>query len=123
MIVLTPPGRHADRPGELVSFQSWRSRGWCRLEFMAAALSRNELRVMTLKGPEAQPEFEFASLDMIKLAPGRGNFTCCARNHQLPESDVFTMCSSAGVASGGGTVVCDKIKIAVVLDTMVRGED
>ena len=74
--------------------------------------------------PEAQPEFEFASLDMIRLAPGRGNFTCCARNHQLPEGDVFTVHSSAGGTSGGGgTVVCDKIKIAVVLDTMVRGED
>jgi hypothetical protein len=34
MIVLTPSVKHADRKGDCCDFNSWRQRGWCRLEFV-----------------------------------------------------------------------------------------
>ena len=107
MIILTPPHEHHDRKGEIVSLQSWRSRGWCRLEFMAANLSRRQLRVMTVQGPEAQPEFVFPA-DALFLAVGEGDFTCCARNHDFGD--------------GPDSAPCDKIKVAAVLDVMLRAK-
>ncbi len=50
MLVLVPTGEHHDRSGEIVDYCSWRRRGWCRLEFMAAKLSRNDMRIMVAKG-------------------------------------------------------------------------
>ena len=82
MLVLVPPCKHADRPGEIASLQSWRGRGWCRMEFMAAVLSRTNLRVMAVQGPEALPEFVWPA-DALFLAVGEGKFTCCAQNHSF----------------------------------------
>ena len=101
MIILTPPCKHHDRPGEIVSYQSWRGRGWCRLELAAATLSRKKIYPMVIQGPEAQPAF-ISSLDGLYLAPGLGQFTCCARNHKV------------------GRGVCDKVKIGAVIDSMIQ---
>jgi hypothetical protein len=62
MLVLVPTDEHRDREGEVVDWRSWRRRGWCRLEFIAAKLSRNNVKVMVVKGPECVvPEFIFSS--------------------------------------------------------------
>ena len=107
MISLVPPTTHLDRQGELVSWQSWRRRGWCRMEFASANLSREELPIMVVHGPLSQPEFVLP-VDAMSLAPGLGDFTCCACGHDF--------------GGGEGTSPCDKIKIATVIDHMLEAK-
>ena len=107
MLVLVPPCKHADRKGELVSKMSWRGRGWCRLEFQAAMLSRRTLRVMVVQGAEARPYFVFAT-EALNLTVGEGSFTCCTRNHDFGD--------------GPGTVDCDKVKAALVIEDMLSAK-
>ena len=45
LVVLAPPCVHKDT-GRVCNLQSWRMRGWCRLEFVAARLAASEVRVM-----------------------------------------------------------------------------
>jgi hypothetical protein len=61
MLVLVPTDEHRDRKGEVVDWCSWRRRGWCRLEFIAGTLSRSNMKIMVVKGPEFVPEFIFSS--------------------------------------------------------------
>jgi hypothetical protein len=67
MLVLVPTDEHRDREGEVVGWCSWRRRGWCRLEFIAAKLSRNNMQIMVVKGPECVPEFIF-STDALQVS-------------------------------------------------------
>jgi hypothetical protein len=79
MLVLVPTGEHQERKGEVVDWCSWRGRGWCRLEFIAATLSRRkDMRVMVVQAAEKVPEFVF-SADSLSLQPGLGKFSCCTR--------------------------------------------
>jgi ankyrin repeat protein len=105
MMVLVPPGTHVDRPGELVDYCSWRLRGWCRLEYMAAILSRNSMLTMVVKGPEHMLEFLFSN-DVSQLVPGQGQFSCCAAKHNF----------------GHGTVPCDKIMVHHVLNLLLQAK-
>jgi hypothetical protein len=57
MLVLVPADEHHERKGEVVDWCSWRRRGWCRLEYMAAMLCRKRLQVMVVKAPQQIPEF------------------------------------------------------------------
>ena len=84
MIILVPPCEHIDRKGECCDYSSWRRRGWCRLELMGSQFSRSHLRVMLCSGGLAQPAF-VTPLDICYLAPGLGDFTCCARDHDFGE--------------------------------------
>jgi ankyrin repeat protein len=94
IIVLVPTTMHKDRVGEPCDFGSWRGRGWCRLEFMATVLSPTKNRVMIVRGGDAFIEF-IPPWDALMLPPGRGEFSCCAANHDF----------------GDGIVVCDRVKM------------
>ena len=104
MLVLVPPSQHYDREGEFVTYSSWRGRGWCRFEFLAATLTRERVRIMAVFGPESSAHF-MSTTDALILPPGTGSFTCCARKHDF--------------GNGADSEPCDKLKIAVVLDTML----
>mmetsp|Transcript_49973 Transcript_49973/g.142889 ORF Transcript_49973/g.142889 Transcript_49973/m.142889 type:complete len:680 (+) Transcript_49973:72-2111(+) len=101
VLVLAPPARHANT-GKICSFKSWRNRGWCRLEYAAATLATRDVRMLVVQGPEFRPDF-MHSLDINFLRPGRGEFSCCAVNHDF----------------GSGPVECDKPKIKKVMVTML----
>ena len=101
MIILVPMCKHKDRP-VVCTLQSWRGRGWCRMELLAAVLARKTIRVMTIMGAAAQPEFIFPA-DALYLAPGRGAFTCCSMGHRF----------------AGKAVECDKVKLRLVLRAML----
>ena len=74
MWVLAPPCRHADVEDQICDFSSWRSRGWCRLEYAAAKLSRgDDMQIMVISNIEATPEY-FNPCDTMKLAATRGVF-------------------------------------------------
>ena len=105
MLVLVPVCEHADRDGEACGYQSWRRRGWCRMEYMSAVLARTNVLIMVVKGAEAQPEF-VKSADALLLAPGQGDFTCCWNGHKM----------------GGLPVPCDKDKIRLVLEAMLAAK-
>jgi len=75
MIVLTPSVKHADREGECCDFNSWRQRGWCRLEFVSSRLAcRGDIPVMVITSREATPSY-FNMCDTMKLFAGNGTFT------------------------------------------------
>ena len=101
MIILVPMCKHKDRP-VVCTLQSWRGRGWCRMELLAAVLARKTIRVMTIMGAAAQPEFIFPA-DALYLAPGLGAFTCCSIGHRF----------------AGKAVECDKVKLRLVLRAML----
>jgi hypothetical protein len=107
MLVLAPMIAHHDREGEIVGWCSWRNRGWCRVEFMAAHLSRNEIMVMVVKGPENNPEFLFSG-DALLLPPGQGQFSCCTVNHDF--------------GNGNGNVPCDRSAVRSILTTLSKAK-
>ena len=75
MWVLAPPCEHADLPGVICDFASWRARGWCRLEYAASKLARGEdMPIMVIRSAEGTPEY-FNPCDTMKLAAARGTFT------------------------------------------------
>jgi ankyrin repeat protein len=105
MLVLAPLGEHQDREGEVVDWSSWRQRGWCRLEMLAAKLSRNDTQVVVVHGREKKLEF-MTSLDKALLPPGLGNFSCCAVGHDF----------------GNGKMPCDRVVVHSVLTRMIQAK-
>jgi len=74
-VVLTPSVKHADREGDCCDFNSWRQRGWCRLEFVSSRLAcRGDIPVMVITSREATPQY-FNMCDTMKLFAGNGCFT------------------------------------------------
>ena len=78
IVVLVPPCKHADRKDEICDESSWRGRGWCRVEYLGAALVRSDVSVMVVKDAHTTPEFVFP-VDGLQLPPGHGTYTCCSR--------------------------------------------
>jgi ankyrin repeat protein len=105
ILVLVPPTEHKDRAGEACDFASWRGRGWCRLEFMAAVLSPSKNRVLIVREGDAPVEF-IQTIDALQLPPGHGEFSCCACDHDF----------------GHGPVPCDRVKILKVLRLLLDGK-
>ena len=75
VVILVPPCRHTDRPGEMCDYGNWRRRGWCRLELAGAVLARTSVTLMLVHGAQTKPEFLFPA-DALSLSPGLGTFTC-----------------------------------------------
>lgn len=74
MWILCPPCQHVDNDDLICDFASWRSRGWCRLEYAASKLARGEdMPVMVIRSTEGEPEY-FNPCDTMKLAAARGAF-------------------------------------------------
>jgi len=106
--VLTPNAVHADS-GIVCDFDSWRSRGWCRLEEWANALCLN--RKMPLVISDARKLATVGSIDFILSHLGRpekaacnGQFSCCGIQHRI-----------GNVSDGFAQVSCDKAKVGEVL--------
>ena len=78
IVALVPPCKHADRKDEICDESSWRGRGWCRVEYLGAALVRSDVSVMVVKDAHTTPEFVFP-VDGLQLPPGHGTYTCCSR--------------------------------------------
>ena len=73
--ILVPPVKHADLDNTMCDFNSWRSRGWCRMEFAASKLaSGDDLPLMVVESEEGTPVF-FNPCDTFKLCAAHGNFT------------------------------------------------
>ena len=72
--VLVPPVAHQDVPGAICDFNSWRSRGWCRMEYIASGLTTKDMPVMVVKNCVDPPEY-FSPCDALKLAAMGGNFS------------------------------------------------
>ena len=102
MIVLVPTAKK-DEYSDYTNFFSWRGRGWCRLEFICAILAPNEPKIMMVNSSKGRLEFALPQ-DAYQLPPGKGNFSCCKRDHFV----------------GGKEVECDKLKIRVVLDQILK---
>ena len=74
MFVLVPSVKHTDREGEVCDYNSWRQRGWCRLEFVSSRLCSKDVPVVVINSKDADPEY-FNLCDTTKLFAGQGSFT------------------------------------------------
>jgi len=81
LLVLAPLCKHHDT-GLPCNYATWRSRGWCRLELLAASLSPRQARAIVCQGPEA-PMHIISPCDMSRLVPAEGHYSCCSLGHQL----------------------------------------
>jgi len=102
LVAVVPACLHKDT-GKVCNFRSWRTRGWCRLEFLLTILSPRDCRCLAVTGEEAQP-FLLHPYDGIKLPPGEGAFSCCTLDHKLP-------C--------GTPIPCDRQHVRDTLTTML----
>jgi ankyrin repeat protein len=79
MWILVPPVEHRDLSNVICDFNSWRSRGWCRLEFAAAKLATGEdMKIMLIQDTERSGDGHiefFNPCDTFKLAASKGNFS------------------------------------------------
>ena len=88
LVILAPATIHADRvdtrTGRKVftCYRTFRSRAFCVMEMFAAYLSRRKTHPMLLiRAADAIPEW-LSSLEVVRLAVGESNFTCCEQNHE-----------------------------------------
>ena len=80
MWVLTPPVQHCDQGDVCCDFNTWRTRGWCRMEFAASKLATGDDKpVMLIGSPSAIENDEgleyFQPCDIVKLSVAQGTFT------------------------------------------------
>eukprot|EP00966_Prymnesium_polylepis_P235929 5456435-Prymnesium_polylepis.1 len=97
--------KNADGSPVLCTYKMWRSRGWCRMEYIAAMLAKRAVPLMLVLGTEFAPEFVHPT-DLLTLAAGDGSFTCCSRNHDF----------------GNGPVPCDKGTVRAVMELMLNSK-
>ena len=72
--VLVPPVAHVDVEDAVCDFNSWRSRGWCRMEYCASNLTTHDLPVMIIKNAVDPPEY-FSPCDAMKTPATGGQFS------------------------------------------------
>lgn len=102
MLVLVPACQNS-LTQETCNYSTWRSRGWCRVEFMAAHLAQRDIRVMVCPGSE--PFFVFP-VDAMHLPAGEGDFTCCSLKHTI----------------NGRSIPCDKDSVKSVVQSMLHAK-
>ena len=61
--------RHHDR-GKVASYLTWKRRGWCRLELLAADLATHNLVVLSIDSGEGTPKFVKTASDALRNAVG-----------------------------------------------------
>lgn len=79
IIILVPLATHANT-GATCGVSSWRSRGWCRMEFLSAALARYPIPTMVCG---TRPAHFILPGDLQSLTAGQGQFTCCLLQHRM----------------------------------------
>ena len=72
--VLVPPVAHQDVTDAVCDFNSWRGRGWCRMEYAASNLTTRDLPVMIIKNSVDPPEY-FSPCDAMKTPATGGCFS------------------------------------------------
>lgn len=75
-VVLSPEAEHHNS-SETCNFGSWESRGWCRVELLAAMFSTAEARKLIAVSSPTFVHYIFPS-HYLNAAPGRGNFAVAA---------------------------------------------
>ena len=87
MWILVPPVKHADLDASVCDFNSWRRRGWCRMEFGAAKLTVGEdMPLMVIKSGVDMSEESvqyFHPCDTFKLQPFKGEFSVDSDRHAV----------------------------------------
>lgn len=102
VVVLTPVCKHQDDTERVCNFASWCSRGWCRMELVAALLSRTKVRIIKCVGEHADLAF-ISGRAAVTLPPGEGSFTCCAHGHIID----------------GREIPCDRQRLRAVIESML----
>lgn len=112
--VVAPEAMHAEKK-QLVNYEVWQSRGWCRLEEWGNFLSVRVAPPLIVTG--AQHVGVVDTMDFIALRSGigglarhaacKGRFTCCDMGHQLKLADGRTV-----------QMRCDKEEIQDILGQM-----
>eukprot|EP00928_Gymnodinium_smaydae_P080765 TRINITY_DN643_c0_g2_i1.p1 TRINITY_DN643_c0_g2~~TRINITY_DN643_c0_g2_i1.p1 ORF type:complete len:618 (-),score=72.33 TRINITY_DN643_c0_g2_i1:197-2050(-) len=108
--VLAPRAAHADSL-EICDFNTWRSRGWCRLEEWTNSLSRRrKMPLVITDSPYVRTigniDFLLSQLGRPEKAPCNGDFSCCRMNHEV----------------GGHRIPCDKLAVSDVLFRMYESK-
>ena len=106
MILLVPVVEHKDISGAICGYDTWRNRGWCRLEMMAAHLSRNDIRLLVVRGGKSRLRFS-GTHEVLTLPTLEGDFACCERGH---------------VSKAGTVISCDKPKVSQILQEMIQAK-
>ena len=111
-IVLCPARKHKDlklKDGRraINNYASWCRRGWCRTEAMARLLMRQTGPMILLENLEGKPSL-LPPFQAWAMQPGKGNFTCCKREHLFRKYDQKT---------GKKKLIrrpCDRVKVAAI---------
>ena len=93
-VVLCPARKHKDlklKDGSraINNYASWRRRGWCRTEAMARLLMRKSGPMILVDSLLGTPQL-LPSFDAWSMQPGKGEFTCCKRDHLFRTYDKTT---------------------------------
>lgn len=111
VMILAPCGRHINRTDRNVNtcYRTWRRRGWCLVELVSSFFCRDaKSPAMVVRSAEGNPYF-VSPLNVTLNAIGHADFTCCERNHMMPDK--------------GGTmhpIECDKFVVRRIMETMIR---
>eukprot|EP00930_Biecheleria_cincta_P046891 TRINITY_DN3241_c0_g1_i1.p1 TRINITY_DN3241_c0_g1~~TRINITY_DN3241_c0_g1_i1.p1 ORF type:complete len:652 (-),score=88.60 TRINITY_DN3241_c0_g1_i1:68-2023(-) len=106
--ILAPSELHADT-GLLLNFQTWSTRGWCRLEEWSNCFSPNAKMPLIITDSAKLSTKSSTDYTLVQLIPGRsspftGEYSCCRMNHKvkLPSGDMLA-------------IPCDKPTVAAVM--------
>jgi hypothetical protein len=87
VVIVAPGCLHADRRDpntnlrNKICYRTYRNRGWCVLEVFASFLSRYKTHPsLLITSQNGTPEW-ISPQDLLNLAVGTSDFTCCQRNH------------------------------------------
>jgi ankyrin repeat protein len=108
--ICAPRTRHVDT-GVICDFNSWRSRGWCRLEEWTNALaSRRKMPILITEAPKlvtvGAVDFILSQLGRPEKAACSGQFSCCRLEHRI----------------GTRVIPCDKEVVGDVLQRLCDGK-
>jgi hypothetical protein len=101
-IVLAPPCKHEDT-GDMTDIETWKGRGWCRLELLANTLSPSPSPCLLMESTKC------------KLMPSWWEW----RSGPVGESAGFACCKLGHVHPNGKSIKCDKKRIAGMIEKMV----
>jgi hypothetical protein len=74
MWVLVPATEHQDMADTTCDLYSWRSRGWCRMEFAASKLARgDDMPIVVIESGSTL--YYLNPCDTVRLCPAQGDFT------------------------------------------------
>ena len=107
MWILVPPVKHESLEGAICDFNSWRKRGWCRLEFAASKLcAGDDMPCMVITSATATPEY-CCPCDIFKLCAGNGDFTVDSDRDAVNET--LTKMLEAKVDASAGIIASTRL--------------